>query len=55
LAAQADFGQDQMPRVTANFIIVQFHNINARSASLGLFTRERKFAQNGVLELEGNV
>jgi hypothetical protein len=26
LVGQADFGQNQMPRVTADFVIVQFHN-----------------------------
>ncbi len=26
LPGQTDFGQNQMPRVTADFVIVQFHN-----------------------------
>jgi hypothetical protein len=25
LACQADFGQNQVPRVTADFVVVQFH------------------------------
>jgi hypothetical protein len=39
LAAKADFREDEVPRISANFVVVQFHNIKARSASLGPFRR----------------
>jgi hypothetical protein len=37
LAAEADLGENQVPRIAANFVVVQFHKITARSASLGPF------------------
>jgi hypothetical protein len=39
LAAEADFGENKVPRIAADFVVVQFHKITARSVSLGPFRR----------------